>query len=41
MYRSKTFHTRFTDSVDKYNLSDRQALLAYMNAKGFERPEDV
>lgn len=41
MYRNKTFHTHFTDSVDEYNLNDRDQMLAYMKAKGFENPDEV
>lgn len=41
MYRNKTFHTRFTDSVDEYNSNDREQMLAYMKAKGFENPKEA
>lgn len=40
-YRNKTFHTRFTDSMEEYNSNDREQMLAYMKAKGFESPKDV
>lgn len=41
MYRNKTFHTHFTDSVDEYNLNDRDQMLVYMKAKGFKNPKEV
>lgn len=41
MYRNSTFARRFKKSKEDYDSDDRESMLAYMDAKGFQTPQDV
>ena len=40
-YRNRTFAIRFQKSFEDYDANDREAMLAYVKGKGFEKPFDV